>query len=99
MSHENAELVRRALAARRSEFAELLDPDVRLDLSERVFNPDVYEGYDGIMRWRAEVRDVWEHYESEPEDFVEGDGAVVVLTRERGLGRGSGVEVERSTAL
>ena len=99
MSHENVELVRRALAARRSEFAELLDPDVRLDLSERVFNPDVYEGYDGIMRWRAEVGDVWEHYESEPEDFVEGDGAVVVLTRERGLGRGSGVEVERTTAL
>ncbi|MEA2335351.1 MAG: hypothetical protein QOG40_1841 [Solirubrobacteraceae bacterium] len=39
MSQENVELVRRALRAGRSEFAELLDPAIRLDLSERVFNP------------------------------------------------------------
>lgn len=100
MSQENVELVRRALNARRSEFAELLDPTVRLDLSERVFNPAVYEGYEGIMRWHAEVAEVWESYRSEPEEFIDGDEVVVVFTRERGRAKGSGIEVDQHpTAL
>jgi ketosteroid isomerase-like protein len=100
MSQQNVELVRRALTARRSEFIELLDPSVRLDLSERVFNPAVYEGYEGIMRWRAEVGDVWESYRSEPEEFFDGDEVVVVFTRERGRAKGSGIEVDQHpTAL
>ncbi len=99
MSHENVEIVRRAVNARRSEFTELLDPAVRLDLSERVFNPAVYEGYEGILQWKAEVRDVWESYVSEPEEFFDCGQVVVVFTRERGRGRGSGVEVDRLTAL
>jgi hypothetical protein len=100
MSEENAELVRRALIARRSEFPGLLDPAVRLDLSERVFNPAVYEGYEGVMRWRADVGDVWESYRSEPEEFFHGDEVVVVFTRERGRAKGSGIEVDQHpTAL
>jgi ketosteroid isomerase-like protein len=100
MAQENVELVRRALMARRSEFVELLDPGVRLDLSERVFNPAVYEGYEGVMRWRADIGDVWESYRSEPEEFFAGDEVVVVFTRERGRARGSGIEVDQHpTAL
>jgi ketosteroid isomerase-like protein len=99
MSQDNVELVRRALAARRSEFEQLLDPGVRLDLSNRVFNPGVYQGYDGIMRWRAEVRDVWEFWVNKPERFVAGEDVVVVLMREQARGKGSGVEVDRTAAL
>jgi len=100
MSEENVDLVRRVLSARRSEFADLLDPAVRLDLSERVFNPAVYEGYEGVMRWRADVSEVWESYRSEPEEFLDGDEVVVVFTRERGRAKGSGIEVEQHpTAL
>src|SRR5437667_4616169 len=100
MSRDNVEIVRRALIARRSEFEDLLDPAVRLDLSERVFNPAVYEGYEGIMRWRAEVGEVWESYRSEPEEFFDGGEVVVVFTRERGRARGSGIEVDQHpTAL
>src|SRR5438309_1680252 len=100
MSQENVEVVRRALIARRSEFADLLDPAVRLDLSERVFNPAVYEGYEGVMRWRADVGEVWESYRSEPEEFFDGDDVVVVFTRERGRAKGSGIEVDQHpTAL
>jgi hypothetical protein len=100
MSQQNVDLVRRGLMARRSEFVELLDPAVRLDLSERVFNPAVYEGYEGIMRWRAEVGGVWESYLSEPEEFFDGDEVVVVFTRERGRAKGSGIEVDQHpTAL
>ena len=100
MSQENVEIVRHALIARRSEFADLLDPAVRLDLSERVFNPAVYEGYEGVMRWRADVGDVWESYRSEPEEFFDGGEVVVVFTRERGRAKGSGIEVhQHPTAL
>jgi len=100
MSHEDVEVVRRALTARRSEFADLLDPAVRLDLSERVFNPAVYEGYAGVMRWRADVGDVWDSYRSEPEEFFDGDEVVVVFTRERGRAKGRGIEVDQHpTAL
>jgi hypothetical protein len=100
VSQENVEVVRRALIARRNEFADLLDPAVRLDLSERVFNPAVYEGYEGVMRWHADVGDVWESYRSEPEEFFDGDEVVVVFTRERGRAKGSGIEVDQQpTAL
>jgi ketosteroid isomerase-like protein len=100
MSEENLEIVRRALSARRSDFVDVLDPAVRLDFSERVFNPDVYEGYEGIMRWRAEVGEIWDYYRSEPEELFDADQAVVVFTRERGRAKGSGVEIaQHPTAL
>ncbi|HST32654.1 MAG TPA: hypothetical protein VLJ80_03935 [Solirubrobacteraceae bacterium] len=100
MSQEDVEVVRRALTARRSEFVDVLDPAVRLDLSERVFNPAVYDGYEGVMRWRADVSDIWDFYRSEPEELFDGDEVVVVFTRERGRAKGSGIEVDqRPTAL
>ncbi|MCW3032485.1 MAG: hypothetical protein JWM60_830 [Solirubrobacterales bacterium] len=100
MSQESVDVVRRALSARRSEFEEVLDPALRLDLSERVFNPAVYEGYEGIMRWRADVADIWDSYRSEPEEFFDRDDVVVVFTRERGRAKGSGIEVDQHpTAL
>jgi ketosteroid isomerase-like protein len=100
MSQENLEVVRRALTARRSEFVDVLDPTVRLDLSERVFNPAVYDGYEGVMRWRADVSDIWDFYRSEPEELFDGDEVVVVFTRERGRAKGSGIEVDQHpTAL
>jgi ketosteroid isomerase-like protein len=105
VSQENVEVARRVLTTRQDEIAgqdeiaDLLDPAVRLDLSERVFNPAVYEGYEGLMHWRAEIGDVWESYRTEPEEFFDGDEVVVVFTRERGRGSSSGVEVDRRIAF
>jgi ketosteroid isomerase-like protein len=105
MSEESVEMVRRVLTTRQDqpvgqdEIAERLDPNVRLDLSERVFNPVVYEGYDGLMRWRADIGDVWESYSTETEQFFDADEVVVAFTRERGRGRSSGVEVDRRIAF
>jgi ketosteroid isomerase-like protein len=104
VSAENAEVVRRALSppflsTSTDQVAELFDPAVRLELSERVFNPGVYERYDGIHRWQQEVGDVWESYRLEPEGFVDGDDVVVAITRERARGKGSGVEVDRQVTF
>lgn len=93
------ELVRRSLTARAIEFPAVFTPDVRLDLSVRVFNPAVYDGYEGLRRYRSEVREVWDSYVSEPEEFHVGEGVVVVFTREVGRGGASGIEVDRHTAL
>ncbi len=93
------ELVRRSLVARPDEFPALFTADVRLDLSVRVFNPAVFEGYEGLQRYRSEALEVWDSYVIEPEEFHVGQGVVVVFTREVGRGGGSGVEVDRHTAL
>jgi ketosteroid isomerase-like protein len=68
-------------------------------MSDRVFNPAVYEGHDGIRRFYSEVRDVWKSYVWEPEELIEAGPDVVALIRSTGRGRGSGVEVHRETAM
>jgi ketosteroid isomerase-like protein len=103
MSRESVEIVRDAHKALNSgnidALIRLCDPKFRLDMSDRVFNPAVYEGHDGIRRFYAEVRDVWETYTWEPEKLVESRGRVIALLRSSGKGRGSGVEIERRTAM
>ncbi len=96
---DSVELVRRALVAGSDEFPALFTPDMRLDLSVRVFNPAVFEGYEGLRRYRSEVGEVWDSYVIEPEEFHVGDDVVVMFSREVGRGGASGVEVDRHTAL
>jgi ketosteroid isomerase-like protein len=100
---ENIKLIRRAHEALNSgdidALVGLCDREFRLDMSDRVFNPAVYVGHDGIRRFYSEVRDVWENYVWEPEELIESGDDVVVLVRSTGRGRGSGVEVDRETAM
>jgi len=77
---------------------EHFEPTARVDLSENVFNPAVYEGYEEIARHRREVADVWAVFEIEVERIFEGRHAVVAFTHEHGRGEVSGVEVDRHTA-
>ena len=100
---ENIEIVRRAHEALNSgdmdALITLCDAEFRLDMLDRVFNPAVYEGHEGIRSFYSEVRDVWESYVWEPEELIEAGSNVVALLRSTGRGRGSGVEVERETAM
>jgi ketosteroid isomerase-like protein len=69
-------------------------------MRRRVFNPDVYEGHDGLRRLAREVRDVWSDFKVEPERFIEDGDRVLVIERRRGRGRESDLEVDtRSAAL
>jgi ketosteroid isomerase-like protein len=73
--------------------------DVRIDMSRRVFNPDVYEGHDGLRRLGAEVQEVWDEFRIEPERFVDAGDRVIVIEVRRGRGSGSGVEVEQRSGV
>jgi ketosteroid isomerase-like protein len=68
-------------------------------MSDRVFNPAVYEGHEGIRRFYSEVRDVWESYVWQPEELMQAGPTVVALLRSTARGRGSGVAVESETAM
>jgi ketosteroid isomerase-like protein len=78
---------------------EHFEPTARLDLSENIFNPAVYEGYEEMARQRREVSHVWDVFEIEVEQLFERDDVVAAFTHEHGRGEASGVEVSRDTAF
>src|SRR4029453_4429746 len=96
MSQENVETVRRCveLFNRRDveEVLELLDPDIELDLSRNIFNPDIYHGHAGIERWRNAVDDVWDDFHGTVEGLIDVDDKVVGAFTMGGKGKESGVE-------
>jgi ketosteroid isomerase-like protein len=99
MSEENVEIVR--LAHERLNEGDidgliaLCDGDFELDMSARFMNPETYRGHEGIRRFYREVREVWEEIRWEPLRFAAAADKVVVVMRDQGRGRGSGLEVAR----
>jgi ketosteroid isomerase-like protein len=97
MSHESVEIVRRCVECinRRdfSQLFELFDPEIELDLSRNVFNPDVYRGHAGIERWRSSAEDVWDDLNGVLDEIIDAGDKVVAAVTMRGKGRESGVEV------
>jgi ketosteroid isomerase-like protein len=98
-----SEIVRRAHQALNDGDVEglvaLCDASFRLDMSDRVLNPAVYDGHDGIRRFYAEVTEVWESFTWEPIELHEVNDVVFALLHSRGKGRGSGLELDRRSAM
>ncbi|HWH45432.1 MAG TPA: nuclear transport factor 2 family protein [Thermoleophilaceae bacterium] len=103
MTGERAEVVRRAHDALNAGDVDgliaLCSPGFRLDMSDRVFNPAVYEGAEGIRAFYAEVLEVWERFSWEPIGLTEVDDTIVADLRSRGLTRGSAMEIDRRCAM
>jgi ketosteroid isomerase-like protein len=99
----STEIVRRALEALNAGDVEAMvgvcGEDFRLDMSDRVFNPAVYEGHDGIRAFYAEVLDIWESLTWEPIEIQEFGDLVAAVLESRGKGRGSGLELDRRSAM
>jgi ketosteroid isomerase-like protein len=102
MSQPNVEIVRRFYAGGVRELTssldeahlvELVDPDVHVDLTRRVLNPAVYDGYEGLRLGLSEVREVWDRFTVLPERFIDVGDQVLVLETVQASGLGSGVEV------
>jgi ketosteroid isomerase-like protein len=94
------ELVRRCYDAwNGGDFAELeqlLAPDVEIDATDRVMNPDRYRGLDGFRRLVAELSDIWDAWHVEAPDMVEHGERVFVTHEVHARGKGSGVELVRT---
>jgi len=102
MSEENIEVVRKCIEAWNQQETEaidgLLDEQVQIDASDRVFNPDEYRGRTGLNRLIAEVREVWDEFRLQPEKFFAEGDQVVVFVRALGRGKESGVPVSVQSA-
>jgi ketosteroid isomerase-like protein len=102
VSRENVEVVRQLMAigeqARasglRPPHTDLVTPDAEIDMSRRVFNPEIYRGFEGWARLNAELREVWAEWRVIPERFVDVGDRVISIETIRGRGQGSGVEIE-----
>jgi ketosteroid isomerase-like protein len=58
-----------------------------------------HRGHAGVRSYAGHISDAWEEFTVRPERFVDLGERVLVLTRERGRGRLSGIEVQsRPTA-
>ena len=98
MSQENVEIIRRCYelwhSREWSAIPELFDPDIEIDLSRNVFNPDVYHGHAGVERYVRAVEEVWDNFRVVPKEFIDAGDKVVTAVTLHGQGKGSGVDVE-----
>jgi ketosteroid isomerase-like protein len=108
MSEQNLEIVRRAIQVLSESYEKgeatgaLLDlcaPDIRVDASRRVFNPDLYEGEAGIRRLIREIFEASEDFSEATERLIDAGEKVVSLQTIGGRGRVSKAEVQARGAL
>ena len=100
MSEENVESVRRAFEhfiATGGFLAEDFDADFVWDLSTFRGWPErqTYDGVEGAAEFNAEWKAAWDDWSFEVEDLIDaGDDRVVVIIRQRGRSKTSGVTVD-----
>jgi ketosteroid isomerase-like protein len=100
MSQENVGVVKgfmsRFEAGDREGWREHFDPEVVWDTSaSQLPAAGVYRGYEGIEQFFRDWLGTWTDYEVATRDYIDAGNAVVVVFRQSGTGRGSGVRVER----
>jgi ketosteroid isomerase-like protein len=103
MSEENVEIIRRATDAynrRDSQEAVLyMDPEIEWDMSRiQVPEPGVYRGFGGLLTFLESWDESWEAHEIEPQEFIDAGDQVVLISRQLGRGKMSGVDVEQQLA-
>ena len=98
MSQENVEIVRRSVQAVQQGDLEvaleslapsfvLIDP-TRVDATE-------YYGRAGVEKWFAEWWSIWDDWRFVVDRFIDAEPNVVMLGRQWGRGKGSGIEAEQ----
>ena len=99
MSQENVEIVRRGVQDVEVFWA-LLDDYVVWDLRDRPFLDldRVYFGRDAVVAASRHYWGTWQNYRLDVEELWDAGSSVVVVTRERGLGKGSGAPFDQRFA-
>ena len=106
MSQENVERVRRGYerfaAGDVEALAELFAPDAELADAGGLGVDDTAVGtrlgFDGFVRASEEVREAFDDYRVEPEEFIDAGDAVVVVAHISGRGRASGMTLDTRLA-
>ena len=97
MSEENVERVRRGVESVEAFWA-MLDEYVVWDLRgwpRRVDLDSVYLGRDAVVEASRRYWGTWSDYQMDVEEIVDAGQSVVVILRERGVGKGSGAPFEQ----
>ena len=72
------------------------DPEIVWDTSASGLpSAGVYHGREGVRRFFRDWLGPWIDYEIEARDIIDAGGAVVLVFRQAGTGRGSGVRTDR----
>ena len=99
MSQENVEIVKEFSQlfekGDRDDWREYFDPNVIWDTSASGMpGATVYHGHQGVERFFRDWLGTWADYEVEFREYIDAGDAVVVVFRQSGTGRGSGVKTE-----
>ena len=100
MSQENVEIVRAFHAAfgegDRVEWRRHFDPDVEWDITTSAMPAaKVYWGHEGVEEFFRDWLGTWDDYRQDTLEVIDAGDSVVVMFRQSGRGRGSGVEIDR----
>ena len=100
MSQENVEIVKEFTrlfeAGGREEWREYFDPDVVWDTSAtKMPTAGVYYGHQGVERFFRDWLGTWKDYDIATREYLDAGDAVVIVFRQSGTGRTSGVRTER----
>ncbi len=93
-----AELAVRWARDDRAAVEELLHPEIEIDMTVRVMNPEVYLGYEGLWRYAADITELWEYGETEVHRRIERGDEVLELSTTPMRARSSGVEFAETIA-
>jgi ketosteroid isomerase-like protein len=63
------------------------------------YTPTPYRGHKGVRQFWSDWRKGWDDFHAEVEEVVPGMDQLVAVVRDRGRGQGSGLPIERRTAL
>ena len=98
MSGTNADLIRRGYQAWNhgdvEAVVEFLDPEIRWEGYTHIPESGTLTGRDEVRAWLERFLEAWEELDIEVTDMIENNDRVIALVSFRGLGKGSGVEVE-----
>lgn len=99
MSQEDVEIVEeftRRFGAGDSVTDDFFDPEIVWDASASGLpSAGVFHGHEGVRRFFEEWLAPWADYEIETRDTIDAGEAVVLVFRQAGTGRGSGIRTER----
>jgi uncharacterized protein len=100
MSQENVEIVKEFTRlfenGDRDAWRDYFDPDVIWDTSaDTMPSAGIYRGHEGVERFFREWLGAWSDYTFEAREYIDAGDSVVIVFRQGGVGRGSGVRTER----